>query len=424
MSCRTPFLRAIVHVSQTTSFILLQRVGVLKSTLKACKFVTSREALVCHATLTTSVCDSHRLDGLSGRGGGRSGGSGGSAVVHAVVHAVGAIGSAVAVGELLRVLALRTLNRVPDSQAKLGRGDVLVAKDKHKAKDRLSDDIENTVEDGLGVRVNDVATLGHTPGDGVEEPDKKGHESAHVEDTANIWAQSLGVRAGDQSQDVDNVEEGEHAEGPVTPLVGCAGKSTNQTGDDHDLISDDSDENGGPWDTGGQEEVEEQERRGDEPVDVANVEDLASAVDTSAVDLGRGGTTELDNNRGLTEVRAHREVGDGGDHGDGSGDVVEEAVRARLGERQAHEGEGGSTHDGADGKVPVRRAVSDLEVSPSSNTVVGVQSLVARTIGRASGLVDLVGPGEHLPDLGEGVHCGSHGEVWLSRDEHVSTGWL
>ena len=63
------------------------------------------------------------------------------------------------------------------------------------------------------------------------------------------------------------------------------------------------------------------------PVNVANIEDLTQG----AGDLGVG-ADEFRANASLSQVRAHGEISDTGDHGDSSSNVVEEAVRARLGE--------------------------------------------------------------------------------------------
>ena len=63
------------------------------------------------------------------------------------------------------------------------------------------------------------------------------------------------------------------------------------------------------------------------PVNVANVEDLTNG----AGDLGIG-TDEFSTDTSLSQVGAHSEVSDTGDHGDSSGNVVEKAVGTRLGE--------------------------------------------------------------------------------------------
>lgn len=51
----------------------------------------------------------------------------------------------------------------------------------------------------------------------------------------------------------------------------------------------------------------------------------------------------------LAQVRAHGEVCDRGNQGDGSGNVVKDTMRARLGERHPHEHERSHEHDSGDG---------------------------------------------------------------------------
>ena len=80
------------------------------------------------------------------------------------------------------------------------------------------------------------------------------------------------------------------------------------------------------------------------PVNIANVEDLTKGTR----DLGVG-TNEFGANARLSQVGAHGKVSDAGDHGNGSGDVVEEAMCARLGERESDEGDTRQGHHGADG---------------------------------------------------------------------------
>ncbi len=63
------------------------------------------------------------------------------------------------------------------------------------------------------------------------------------------------------------------------------------------------------------------------PVDVAHVEDLTKGAGHLGI-----GTDELRADASLSQVGAHGEVSDTSDHGDSSGNVVEESVCARLGE--------------------------------------------------------------------------------------------
>jgi hypothetical protein len=66
------------------------------------------------------------------------------------------------------------------------------------------------------------------------------------------------------------------------PFVRRCDQSSNETGDDHDLVHENGVENRGPRKTSGEEDIHEKKGRGDEPVDVSNVEDLT----IEAGDLG------------------------------------------------------------------------------------------------------------------------------------------
>ena len=60
-------------------------------------------------------------------------------------------------------------------------------------------------------------------------------------------------------------EEGSTSEGEVSPLVRRGNQRTDQTGDDHDFINEDGVENGRPWETSSQEQVQEQQWSGNDP---------------------------------------------------------------------------------------------------------------------------------------------------------------
>ena len=79
-----------------------------------------------------------------------------------------------------------------------------------------------------------------------------------------------------------NPKEGDAAEGEVTPLknyqhhpssmknaesylVARCDQCANKTGDDHNLVYQESVENCRPWHAGGQEQVQKQQRRSDNP---------------------------------------------------------------------------------------------------------------------------------------------------------------
>lgn len=70
---------------------------------------------------------------------------------------------------------------------------------------------------------------------------------------------------------------------------------------------------------------------------------------------------KLDDNRGLAQVGSHGEIGNGSNHGDGGGDVVEDPVRSGFGEGHADEHEGRGGHEGANCPVQVRAMSGNLK---------------------------------------------------------------
>lgn len=186
------------------------------------------------------------------------------------------------------------------------------------------------------------------------------------------------MTTGDGYEDVHNVEESETAKDEITPLVGSGDKSTDKTSDDHDLVNEKSDQDGGPWETGCQEQIEEKQWCCDEPVDVSNIEDLTGATAKTA-DLGVV-ANKLDQDGSLTKSGAHREVGNTCYQGDTGGDVVEKTICSRLGKRVSHESQGEETHDGADGEVPITTTDGDGDGLGPTDAIVDVESLISRHV--------------------------------------------
>jgi len=248
---------------------------------------------------------------------------------------------------------------VVDVETEASRVDVTVTENEESAEDRLGDQIEDTIEDSLRIRRDDIATLTDTPGDRVQDPKEGGERAAHGEAAADILTENVGVTAALPDKDPNNVEESSAAEGEVTPLVGTTDESTNKTGDNHDFINENDEEDSRPGKSGGQHQVEKKERSGDEPIDVADIEDLT--VDTA--NLSHVGSAELNIDRGPAEVGSHREVGDSSDHSDGSSDVVEDTVLTGLSHAETQEDKGRGSHDSADSPVPVGTANGDGDVS-------------------------------------------------------------
>jgi hypothetical protein len=132
---------------------------------------------------------------------------------------------------------------------------------------------------------------------------------------------------------VDDVKERGASESEETPLVPAANKRTNKTGNDHDLIDKDGEENSRPRHASSEHEIEEEQRSRNEPINVADIED-GSVV---SAHLRVVGSVELDSDGCETEVGSHGEVGDASDKHDRGGDVVEDAVTTLLAQAEANE---------------------------------------------------------------------------------------
>lgn len=221
-----------------------------------------------------------------------------------------------------------------------------------------------------------ISKKGRLTGNGVQEPQEDGKNTTLQEGRLDGATEGIRVATSVNDEFVDDEEQRGGAKGPVAPFVRGARKGADQPRDDHDLVGEDRDQERGPWHAGGEEQVREQQRRGDEPVNVAHVKDLAGPRGPDDV----AGADELGLDGHLAQVGAHRPVGYAGDGRDARGDVVEQAVRLRLGHGHAHEDEGRDTHHRADCEIPVRRADGDGEVGVWANHIVDVQCLISRHV--------------------------------------------
>ena len=70
---------------------------------------------------------------------------------------------------------------------------------------------------------------------------------------------------------IPDVEEGDRGERPVTPLVGAAHKCTDQKRDDIDDREEQRDRDVGESDSGDEQQLKEQSREDNEPLDVSYV---------------------------------------------------------------------------------------------------------------------------------------------------------
>jgi hypothetical protein len=135
--------------------------------------------------------------------------------------------------------------------------DVAVTENKHGTKDWLGENVQDTIEDSLGVWGNKVATLGHSPGNWVDEPKEDGPDTAHEEGLRDVRAENIGVLASDNNNVVCNTEESDGSKDEVTPLVGRGNEGANKASHNHNLIEENGVENSWPWQASSEKEIQE-----------------------------------------------------------------------------------------------------------------------------------------------------------------------
>lgn len=259
-------------------------------------------------------------------------------------------------------------------QAKSSSVNAPVTPDEERTKDRLGQEIKNAVEDCLGVGSDDVAAFAYAPGDRVENPKEGGQGTAIEVSTADVGADVAGVLAGGHGELPHDEKEGSTAEGIVTPLVAGLDQSANEASDDHDFVDKHKHEDRRPGHSSSEQQVQQEQRGGDNPINVASIEN-------STIGTGHLGVTavKLNWNRGHSQVGAHSEIGNAGDHADSSGDIVEDTLSARLPRSKSEEHDGGKPHKGADGEIEVGAMGGDSDVGEAAvdKVVIDVDSVIA-----------------------------------------------
>lgn len=169
---------------------------------------------------------------------------------------------------------------------------------------------------------------------------------------------------------VDDVEERSTAKGKVCPLVAVGDEGTDKSSDNHDLINANDEKYSRPGHARGQQQIEQQERSCDEPIDVSSIEDGAVGSTNFRVT-----SEELDSDRGESQVGTHGEVCNGGDKDYTSSQVVENTIATLFALAEDNEDESREAHRRADGEVEVRSTGGDGDVSRPAIDSVGYQVL-------------------------------------------------
>ena len=85
----------------------------------------------------------------------------------------------------------------------------------------LRHDVQDTVEDGLGIWRDEISALANSPCDWVQEPEEDGPYTADEVGLVNVGTNGHGVLARRPGYGVGNPEECDAAEYEVAPLYAC-----------------------------------------------------------------------------------------------------------------------------------------------------------------------------------------------------------
>lgn len=107
---------------------------------------------------------------------------------------------------------------IADADTKSGGVNVTVPPKKKSTEDRLGTDVENTIEDSFRIWRDNVAALGETPSNWIQEPEENSPDTADSVGLGNVIAKWSRVSASDDGDRVGNPQEGDATESVVTEL--------------------------------------------------------------------------------------------------------------------------------------------------------------------------------------------------------------
>lgn len=188
----------------------------------------------------------------------------------------------------------------------------------------LGSNVKDTVGDDLGIDRDLVGTLSKTEDDRVSGPEGGSHDREEVEKTSGLSGSergSFGATGEEDPEDADeerarNTELG--PSGDFTIVPSSRGFTGEETSDDHADVEEDDEDAVSRGKTGEEGERDEEQRSGEEPVDVSSVEDLSEDV----VLLGSLAVVVSGDVRD-TLAGSHSEVRDHGDTENSSREPVE-----------------------------------------------------------------------------------------------------
>jgi len=199
--------------------------------------------------------------------------------------------------------------------------------------ERHHEEVEDAVEDHFGVGGDNVATLGETPADGVQEGDEREVSTMASVDGSHVITKTTSGQASVAEEDDPDINEGGASEREVAPLVSGGGERADEAAYDGDDIEENGSEDVGPREAGREKDSEQDEGRGGDPADVAHVPNGTGHTDSGVVLVVV--TEELSDDGGCAEVGGHGVVRDGHDGKDGDREPMEDTSPARAAEAPA-----------------------------------------------------------------------------------------
>jgi len=190
--------------------------------------------------------------------------------------------------------------------------------------------------------------MGDGPDNGVSSPEDKGVCHDGVVELGNVGALCSGefAAAGDKLPDDHKIGNASECV-PPPGLKASVTESSKQTGQDHDDVGSDCGEDASTIETREETEVEDEQRSGQSPVDIASIVngavDVTEGVRNMIVMLTNPGMVPGD-----AAVSGHGKVRKSSDDGDQSCDVVVETLGSRDRPRQDDEEQGGNDHENED----------------------------------------------------------------------------
>jgi len=236
-------------------------------------------------------------------------------------------------------------------------GEVLLGEEEEvdENEDWLGENIEDTVPDHLGVGGDVVSSIGETPSDGVEKPEKREDRGRDGEGSLETATEHSGGTSGRAEEYPPDVEFCCTTKGKVSPLVRCRHEGAYKASDDHDKVHEDCRQDVREGKSRGHQEGKEQSGGGNNPVDVSDIPDRSGGAKRETVCV-----RELNLDRGATKSRSHGEVGDGSGGEDDDRKLVEDSVSPRDGKVPGHDSQIGKEHHCKDCPKPVTSPHSDI----------------------------------------------------------------